>query len=712
MTSAFDSFIDTAKAAAAKRGINWYPKFDPANGKIVKDDWWDLSAIAGKVERPRKLLSSFGINKSARAAVLSATGKESAHVMGRDWIEFYKAIAIHDILIKGRAPSNFANNVGESFRVLAACAGEVAPTQVTHSIGQDSYNAALLMASSGKRGSTLKAVISMWMDTTGIADARPLTQSCIARSDNAEIAERVAKVDFASRRQIDSKRPVLLRSDLSQKHYESKIPSEENFYEFLRIIFAEHPRTFSDVVRFESYRILVATGLRVGEIASLPSNCLIQENVESNNSRKMGPIRPRFLLRHFAEKQAQDAREFEFSEMVQHIPALLTSTVSGSVTRLLTITRPLRLMVERQRQTGSLFPDLRPEELISWTDAYTRMSGMIRVSAEDIPENLRKRYRETYDVEILAEIRRQQHSALGEFGASPRVNDYYRRAQNSSAARLVLRDKTGSAVILRPNERVSKRELYVRTADMERYVRATMPTKLPDLRLGKTSSGTFGLEDRIFLYPGRARAEAAHDGIIDVERYFSVQSMSPKDIELQLSGPSDGGKLFQRYGETDDTKQISINPHALRHLQNTELFRQGVADTIITKRFNRKSTVQSYVYDHRTLAEHLDEMEPATKVAARNLAPNARKAFDLIRAGKIQGPVVTAFKRIQKASGDDVAFDYLNAEAGALHFTPYGFCLNSFAASPCVKHLECFNSCSHLVRTDAPEEQKNLEILK
>ncbi|MEG1181942.1 MAG: 16S rRNA (guanine(966)-N(2))-methyltransferase RsmD, partial [Oscillospiraceae bacterium] len=28
------------------------------------------------------------------------------------------------------------------------------------------------------------------------------------------------------------------------------------------------------------------------------------------------------------------------------------------------------------------------------------------------------------------------------------------------------------------------------------------------------------------------------------------------------------------------------------------------------------------------------------------------------------------------------------------------------------KHLECFNSCNHLVRTDSPEEQKNLETLK
>jgi hypothetical protein len=52
----------------------------------------------------------------------------------------------------------------------------------------------------------------------------------------------------------------------------------------------------------------------------------------------------------------------------------------------------------------------------------------------------------------------------------------------------------------------------------------------------------------------------------------------------------------------------------LRHLQNTELFRLGVADTIISKRFNRRSIAQSYEYDHRSLAEELDQLELPVEV--------------------------------------------------------------------------------------------------
>jgi hypothetical protein len=58
--------------------------------------------------------------------------------------------------------------------------------------------------------------------------------------------------------------------------------------------------------------------------------------------------------------------------------------------------------------------------------------------------------------------------------------------------------------------------------------------------------------------------------------------------------------LFAKYGETDDDRALKIESHMLRHLQNTELFRLGVADTIISKRFNRRSVAQSYEYDHRS----------------------------------------------------------------------------------------------------------------
>ena len=248
---------------------------------------------------------------------------------------------------------------------------------------------------------------------------------------------------------------------------------------------------------------------------------------------------------------------------------------------------------------------------------------------------------------------------------------------------------------------------WVLVTDAEAFARAHLPTKLPDWSRAPTSAG--GLvqpEDFLFLYPARARAEELHGAVVDVERYLGVARARTQDVVQQL-----GGRLFQRYSSPDDGPFEGLDPHSLRHLQNTELFRQGLSDAIITKRFNRNSPAQSHVYDHRSLGEHLQSMD-LPKAAADALGPKAQQAYSLIAKGKINGPIVAEFLRIQSLEGDDRAFAYLNAEVGALHFTPYGFCVNSFAVNPCPKHLECFNGCGHLVRSDHPSEIQTLTKLR
>ena len=712
MSDVFAQFVRDAEELAKSHGLVWDCRFDPDTGKIDKRDVWDLSALAGSVVRPRKVLASFGISPSASRAIEAVTGSRVQGVMSLHWRELYKAIAIHDILVKGNGPGNFASNLGEGYRALAGVAGDVHPAEITPEMAMYAYNAALAMSDSGKRGTTLKATIATWFDKSGIASARPLAQACVPIQDIKVIADRVEATKFAARRQIDGKRPSNLRSELTDQHFAEKLPEPQILAELIRIVFTENPATYSDLIRFNAIKVLIATGLRVGELVSLPADCLVENRRISLTTDFVGPMPLDLRLKLFAEKQGKDLRQAQYVEGIQHVPSLLAPTVWNAVRLAREASTPLRRKLKLQRETGRLFPEWQLDELVPWSAAYSAMSGMVRVAKDDMPAHLVTRYRESYEVGILAALREQQAISVAKNGVNSRVNDYFRRAQNNAAHALFLRHKDGQVHLLKQQERVSKSNFYVLVSDMEAFVRTTMPTKMPDLGVGRLLEGEYYPEDRLFLYPGRALAEAKHDAVIDLERYFSIKSLTTSDIEMQLSaGMQDGGKIFQRYG-LEEHKLSKLNPHSLRHLQNTELFRHGVADTIITKRFNRKSTAQSYVYDHRTLAEHLDEMDPQQAKAARNLGDNARKAFVLMREGKIQGPVVSEFKRLQKEVNDEAAFEYLNAEAGALHFTPYGFCLNSFAASPCVKHLECFNSCNHLVRTDAPEEKQTLETLK
>lgn len=135
-----------------------------------------------------------------------------------------------------------------------------------------------------------------------------------------------------------------------------------------------------------------------------------------------------------------------------------------------------------------------------------------------------------------------------------------------------------------------------------------------------------------------------------------------------------------------------------------------MADTIITKRFGRKSTVQTYEYDHRSLAEQLDHIDLPS--SAQYLDDKTNTLAKLIASNNAHGPIVNTFKRLQRDEGDESAYAFLKVEANGFHATPYGHCLNSFTVDPCPKHLQCFSGCKHLSATNLPEQRSNLERLK
>jgi hypothetical protein len=253
-------------------------------------------------------------------------------------------------------------------------------------------------------------------------------------------------------------------------------------------------------------------------------------------------------------------------------------------------------------------------------------------------------------------------------------------------------------------------DAFVRVGELEEAVRQAMPRKLPDVTPHKLSGGRLLYPHEILLLaPKAALTEERNGNILDVNRYFAIGTVDDDDIRRALG--SKGANLFSRYGRTDEDRALTLTKtHALRHLLNTELFRLGLADTIITKHFNRRSVKQSFVYDHRSLAEDLDAMELPAQAA--NLPIKAQQALKLISTGRVKGPIVQEFERIQKVHGESAAFEYLAVEADGFHATPYGYCVNSFTVDPCPKHLECFNGCRHLTISENIEHRANLESME
>jgi hypothetical protein len=251
---------------------------------------------------------------------------------------------------------------------------------------------------------------------------------------------------------------------------------------------------------------------------------------------------------------------------------------------------------------------------------------------------------------------------------------------------------------------------YFCVGEVEDFLKSELRTKQSDSSPIRLAEGELSACELMFLMPKRALAEGRDAGLCDVTRVSAVGRVDRNMISYALSADSKV-TLFATYGQTDEDRALRLHPHSLRHLQNTELFRLAVADTIITKRFNRRKVAQSYDYDHRSLSEELDMVDLKPEVEAR-LGEKSATVARLIKSGKARGPIVEAFRKIQETQGEDEALEYLRTEADGFHSTPYGHCVNSFTVDPCPQHLECFNGCRHLSATDLTENRLNLVQLE
>lgn len=234
-----------------------------------------------------------------------------------------------------------------------------------------------------------------------------------------------------------------------------------------------------------------------------------------------------------------------------------------------------------------------------------------------------------------------------------------------------------------------------------------------DCRIFRTSSGRqVRTSDRLFLSLGRNKAGQTYPLQLPLQGDTEIKPMLYPGMLIAL-GRHAGRSMFTTYGKLPESKTMSVKPHSLRHLMNTEMFRKNVPDTIITHQFGRRTVAQSYEYDHRNLAEKLSfiKLPPA---ASKVLPAGSVKELvgKMVVSGiALQSHLGQSFKRIQHEIGDEAAFIYLAANADGFHITPYGFCTNSFSVNPCTRHLKCFDQCKHFVASGVAEHRVTLEDL-
>lgn len=717
MNPHYSAFIDLGKALAREKGLQWDIPLDEA-GAASDGVGWNLTIAAGDVPPPTDYLRDLGTDGKALAIVNEERAELGLASLARRqltaaWQDLVKAAVAEQLLFKRNTTRHVAQNIARPLRVVATCVDKE-PWELTVDDLHVAVRIAKAIQSTGKLGDLVVGIVKVVLDAQHICDVGPL-YSLLA------VPRMKGKSSIKAQHTWS---PDKLRDELEARKRSERLPERRAFWELTRIVMTEKPRTFLDDLRFSALRTMIVTGFRIGETALLPVDWKRERTHLDRKGRpasESGGISTSLMIRHFAEKQQENETDSRvLREATQPVPEMFRTLLTETLDHVARITEPLRATLKLQCETGRLLPWYSLDSVVPVIEIYTRLMGnpfWLKIDREPFIE----RYRESFDPSVFVDLHKYQQKvkkdglnsldmAVYQFGK--RLLDKMRDGEIA----LRFRSASGSPIAPTsnrgwPTERVTWHDTYLHVGELEEYVRLTTPTKVSDTTPLPLSIGAVQPWEFLFVQPKRSLSEERNDGLCDVTRFMAVSRPDPLFIGVGLGYDKRLASLFEKYGATTEDKALNIESHMLRHLQNTELFRLGVADTIISKRFNRRSVAQSYEYDHRSLAEELEQIEIPQDIEIM-LGEKATTVAKLIKGGKANGPIVDAFRRIQAADGDAAAYEYLRAEADGFHVTPYGHCLNSFTVDPCPKHLECFADCRHLSATDLPEHRQNLVRLE
>lgn len=705
MSQTFTAFIELGRNLVKAKGIDWDISLDDS-GAAKDGIGWNLTAAVGDVPPPNHYLRDLNTDQKSLAIINKQRAADNLSPLMRKplssaWQDFIKAAVADQLFFKRNSTGYVVQSILRPLRVIASCT-EKEPWALQLDDIRFAINVARDVQASGKLADLVVGLVKIVFDRHHICDVGQIYPML-----------GLARIPVRSVKSKHTMSKEELRTNLEERKRAERLPERRAFWELVRISMTEKPNTFMDELRFAAIRTIIITGLRVGETALLPFDWKRERaylDARGRPAGEVGGISSSLMLRHFAEKQQEEESDsVVLRENTQPVPEMFREILTESLDRVARLTQPLRNTLKLQCETGRILPWYNASDVVPLAELYPLVTGnpfWLDMDRQPFID----RYREDFDFGVLEELRRFQFESYKSQGGKLDMALYMfgnRLQKQIDSEEYALRFRSLNGAPIAAGSRMNWRETYLCVGELEDFIRKATPSKTSDLAPLPLATGTVQPWEFLFLHPKRSLAEERNDGLCDVTRYISINRPDPTFVALSLGGAKSVSSIFERYGQTDEDRALMIEAHSLRHLQNTELFRLGVADTIISKRFNRRSVAQSYEYDHRSLAEELDQIEMADDLEIM-LGEKATTVAKMIAAGKANGPIVDSFRQIQRNEGDTAAYEFLRAEADGFHATPYGHCLNSFTVDPCPKHLECFSGCRHLSATDLPENRHNL----
>ncbi|MDI7863165.1 hypothetical protein MRS76_14490, partial [Rhizobiaceae bacterium n13] len=637
----FRTLLEAAMQVATRQGLDWHTPIDQS-GAILKGHRWNVAELAGRRGRSGNFYFSdtapdeSAVNALNEVRLSLALPRLIRRPPTDAWIDLMKITIIDNVFTRNNRPQTIQRRV-LCLRILAAEAEDTPPWAIEPVMIRRAYNAALAIGSSGKTATDLASTVRTVIDDCGFAAVSPLARYCSASDQDA------AKVELEGRLARNRHRShAAIFERLEDRPSPEKLPDEKSYNKLKQIIFGAVPKTFSDRIRFPVLKIHLVTGLRIEEVLSAPLWALMWReyfDFDGTPAGEKGGVARDLWFRHFASKKPTEENKGELLfETSQVIPLRFQEMVADTIQEVVNLTAPARKRLKLQYDTGRLFPEFLQDELVPASEMYVRLSGNALFSRAAVPDDLINAYRKSGDIEILRAIRSSQSDA----SIAPSQISYW-----SKHNALIARDVGGSEVRGKRNWE----KCYFRIGEIEEYFGEKLRFKGPEIGTYRLHGGAgYGTHDMMFLIPTRNVIEGRNGGLLDAELYYAFKRIDYRDIDIALDGRQPDS-IFRRYLGAEG-RNLRIKTHQNRHLQTTELYRHGVSDAIVTKRFNRTSLTQSRVYDNRSLSERFEALDLGDVALDVHREPQKR-ALEAIQSGKLAGPKVQTFLKCQSAPKTD-----------------------------------------------------------
>jgi len=258
MNPSLESFIRDARAIAEHRGVEWDISLGP-DGIAPKGQGWNLTQMAQASPPPVTWINDFGTDQVTVSILNSNPPPGPVRMyakkpLSRDWQELIKAVAIDQIYVRMNTCSHVSGNVVRPLRVLATCATSASPWMLTVDDVKLAIDTARRVQASGKLADLVFGVVRSILDVNHLTDNGPLTP----------MLERDKKVHVRTSKFTKSVDD--LRTSLEERKHAEKLPERRAFWELVRIVFTERPKSFLDLLRFAQAKTLILSGLRDGEV--------------------------------------------------------------------------------------------------------------------------------------------------------------------------------------------------------------------------------------------------------------------------------------------------------------------------------------------------------------------------------------------------------------------------------------------------------------